>query len=57
MNKVFISSTKSLLQINELLNFQNPGPFTQFKQLMKEQKTVEWSVENAFKISTFEIVS
>ena len=39
-----------MLQINELLKFQKPGPFVQFKHFMKEQKTGEWSVEKLFEI-------
>ena len=55
--KNFISSTGSSLEINELLNFQKPGPLLYFKLFMEEQKTVEWSVQNAFKMSTLEIIS
>ena len=57
MNKRFISSTRSLLQIYELLSFQKPGPFAKFKHLMKKQKAGEYSFQNVFKISTLEIVS
>ena len=41
MLKNFISATKLLLEINELLNFQNPGAFLYFNFFMKEQKTGE----------------
>ena len=36
--KNFISSTKSLLEINELLNFQKPGPLLYFNFLRKNKK-------------------
>ena len=57
MNKSFHSSTKSLLQINKLLNFEKPEPFAKFKNFMKEQKTEEWPVDIALEIAALEIVS
>ena len=48
---------KSLLELNELLNFQKPGPLLYFKFFMKEQETGEWAVENALKMATLENVS
>ena len=41
MNKNFNSSTKSLLEIIELLNFQKPCPLLYLKLFIKEQKTGE----------------
>ena len=52
MNKNFNSSTKSLLEINELLNFQKPGPLLYLKLFIKEQKNGEWSIENTVKMIT-----
>ena len=45
-----------MLQTNELSNFEKPGSLMQFTYFMKEQKTGEWFVENAFKVSTFVIL-
>ena len=41
MNISFHLSTKSLLQINELLKFQKSRPFAKFKHFIKEQKNWE----------------
>ena len=45
-----------MLQTNELLNFEKPGSLMRFTYFIEEQKTGEWFVENAFKVSTFEIL-
>ena len=50
---VFISSTKLVFEINELLNSQRPRPLGILLKFTKEQNSGEWSVERAFSILTF----
>ena len=50
---VFISSTKLVFEIKELLNFQRPRPLEILLKFRKEKNYRGWSVDRAFSILTF----
>ena len=50
---IFISSTKLVFEIKELLHFQRPRPLEILVKFRKEQNNGEWSVDKAFSILIF----